>query len=134
MAKLAVSILFPDIRTFPSVEQRSWAFSDTWWRNFSNVYRVSRFDNGRRAIRYERTRDWSLGFIPKWKQNLKTKIISSKFDGIRDGTLRNGAHKSRVSNGSGNSRRNSFIKPAISCAFVVESKIKLRLALTCSLS
>jgi hypothetical protein len=44
--------------------------------------------------------------------------------------LRNGPHKSRVNNGSGNSRKNSFIKPAMSCAFVVESKVKLRLELT----
>jgi hypothetical protein len=49
-----------------------------------------------------------------------------------DGTLRNSAHKSRVNNGSGNSRRNSLIKPAISCALVDESKVKLRLTLTCS--
>jgi hypothetical protein len=44
--------------------------------------------------------------------------------------FRKGPHKSRVNNGSGNSRRNSLIKPAISCAFVEESKVKLRLELT----
>lgn len=48
--------------------------------------------------------------------------------------LRNAEHRSRVNNGSGNSRRNSLIRPAISWALVDASNVKFRLRFTCSFS
>ena len=68
-------------------------------------------------------------FTVRQKQDSISKSINRL-----DGTLRNAAQRSRVNNGSGSSRRNSLIRPAISCALVDASKLKLRLRLTCSFS